>query len=391
MNVSYNADVKRLYFPGLDGLRTIAFLMVFICHTFPPAPPQGVNVPVLWWNAVVESGATGVPLFFCLSSFLITSLLLKEKERFGTIDVKAFYMRRVLRIWPLYFLVLGLGGFMWWLTDGSWMETARNHTATIPVDTTVLAKFAGFIGNFSNSAGNPRPFIGTLWSVCVEEQFYLVWPVAVYLLGRRGLTTLCGVLLAVGITFRVYTAMCAPASMWNHTLSHLDCFAYGCLVAMHLSKPTAKRFPLVLALCPIALVSIERFMPIHNGPESIAAALGYTATAAICAFIVWQVSLMKKGFLFSKPMIELGKLTYGCYCFHVLAIGVIWTWFFPVSDRLHMTPFAFVLTVLAAWLSFNFFEKPFLRLKDKLQKVASGSAIPEAPLAGVPVGAVREA
>ena len=106
------AKQPRFYRPELDGLRFYAFLGVFVCHTLPNEATfySILHLPMPWiWSAVVRSGAAGVDLFFVLSAFLITSLLLRERQDTGKISLRLFYIRRILRIWPLYFLVVGLG------------------------------------------------------------------------------------------------------------------------------------------------------------------------------------------------------------------------------------------------------------------------------------------
>src|ERR1700754_4664026 len=106
------ADRRRFYCPELDGLRFYAFLGVFLCHVLPLDNTfyQNHHVPFpAFWAALVRAGGAGVDLFFVLSSFLITTLLLKEREDTGTIRLRWFYFRRILRIWPLYFAVIALG------------------------------------------------------------------------------------------------------------------------------------------------------------------------------------------------------------------------------------------------------------------------------------------
>ncbi len=103
---------RRFYQPELDGLRFYAFLGVFVFHTLPgqAAFYRGLHLPLPWlWGAVAKSGGAGVDLFFALSAFLITSLLLRERGQTGEISLRQFYIRRILRIWPLYFVVVALG------------------------------------------------------------------------------------------------------------------------------------------------------------------------------------------------------------------------------------------------------------------------------------------
>jgi len=158
---------SSFYRPELDLLRLLAFILVFALHG-PRLTESGPDV-AQWkaslayvFNRFALSGQAGLPLFFFLSSYLITELLLREKERTGLIDLKAFYFRRVLRIWPLYFAGVGLG-----VVVGLWKPSLRlSHHEIL-----YLTTFTAWLGETFH--GNP---FGVLWSVSVEEWFYFVWP-----------------------------------------------------------------------------------------------------------------------------------------------------------------------------------------------------------------------
>jgi peptidoglycan/LPS O-acetylase OafA/YrhL len=155
------AQSKSFYLPELDGLRFFAFLSVFACHAWDTTHGR---------NAFADIGTFGVDLFFTLSAFLITELLVQEKERLGKIDVLAFYARRILRIWPLYFVFLA-GAFV--VVRFSWLY---------------LATCALFIGNFGFYWwGPPSLILSSLWSISVEEQFYIAWPLILRRLTERGM------------------------------------------------------------------------------------------------------------------------------------------------------------------------------------------------------------
>ena len=159
------AEYERFYIPELDVLRFFAFLAVFIMHVC-----AGLGATSIF----LSMGRFGVDLFFTLSAFLITELLLREKERCGALNVQAFYVRRILRIWPLYFAFLA----------GALALRALGGVASI--SPTYLIAFAFFVGNFAQCwlPSQPSPGIGPLWSVSIEEQFYLTWPVILRPLSR---------------------------------------------------------------------------------------------------------------------------------------------------------------------------------------------------------------
>ena len=142
---------QTFYLPELDALRFFAFLAVFLCHV-------AVRDGRFTWEA--RTGMLGVDLFFALSAFLISELLLREKDRNGTLDVRAFWIRRILRIWPLYFTMLAVAFIL---------------RAPLRESLLTLIGFALFAGNFAALFATPSPLIGALWSLSIEEQFYLPW------------------------------------------------------------------------------------------------------------------------------------------------------------------------------------------------------------------------
>ena len=173
---SARTSTARFYHPELDVLRFFAFLMVFLHHAFPHDPRfwTTLGVPSFLAHIVAGIGATGafgVSVFFVLSSYLITELLLREKDLMGTLDVRSFYIRRILRIWPLYFAFLALAVVLQWIVPG------QHVTLRAGLWFSLLA------GNwFIVFHGFPSSVIFPLWSVSIEEQFYITWPAIV----RRG-------------------------------------------------------------------------------------------------------------------------------------------------------------------------------------------------------------
>jgi peptidoglycan/LPS O-acetylase OafA/YrhL len=163
---------SRFYRPELDVLRFLAFTMVFIDHAL---PFDGMFTDGRWLGSVRYAGGFGVCLFFMLSSFLITDLLEREHEATGDIHLKAFYVRRVLRIWPLYFAFLFFDFFV---------QLSR-HNGHFPVGK--LLAFLLIAGNWYVSRFEvPLTLSSPLWSISVEEQFYLVWPPYRKYVGRLG-------------------------------------------------------------------------------------------------------------------------------------------------------------------------------------------------------------
>ena len=219
----------RFYLPELDIIRFVAFFLVFLSHVVPgdmefyhragiPGPAAAAIV------SVAAGGAFGVDLFFALSSFLITSLLLRERLLTGNIDVTSFYWRRILRIWPLYFTFL--------LIVAPLVRGVLPNDV-LPARDTVA--FALMVGNWAFVFwGYAHSIVGPLWSVSFEEQFYLFWPLFLRRVSHRLPVVLCALWF---ISAAVRTTLVLTGSMhpqiWCNTIAHLDPIAGGGLLALY--------------------------------------------------------------------------------------------------------------------------------------------------------------
>lgn len=163
--------MKKIQFPGLNGVRFIAALLVMVDHL--ELFKSYMGYPTLWANSYsMYLGAFGVSIFFVLSGFLITYLLLEE-QKIAPIHIKNFYLRRVLRIWPLYYLILVLGFFVIPQLD---FFQVPNYSTDMRDSLERLLLFTGLAANVAFIYLPTVPFANVLWSVAVEEQFYLFWP-----------------------------------------------------------------------------------------------------------------------------------------------------------------------------------------------------------------------
>jgi peptidoglycan/LPS O-acetylase OafA/YrhL len=226
---------KRFYRSELDVLRFFAFLMVYLTHSLPHdvADWQRYHLPPFaadLMGAIAGSGRFGVTLFFLLSAFLITSLLLQERSTTGNVNLRSFYVRRSLRIWPLYFFAVGLAVLWPW-------------SGRLP-----LAYLAGFLllaGNWIQIVlGSPHSWAQILWSVSIEEQFYLSWPIAAKVFSRRILTVIAiGLILFANLT-RLYlvTHQASEQAIWPNTFVQLDAFGMGILCALSMGAVPSPTF-----------------------------------------------------------------------------------------------------------------------------------------------------
>ncbi|HEY3780262.1 MAG TPA: acyltransferase [Fimbriimonadaceae bacterium] len=356
------------YLPALDGLRFFAFLMVFMRHALPRMEITGPLSRA--YDTFVMAGAYGVPLFFALSAYLITTLLMKEKAMTNDVNVLAFYQRRILRIWPLFYLILILAYF-------------GNRLAGIhAVGTIPMLRLATFNGNFAMAGGAVYPMsVAILWSVCVEEQFYLTWPWFAKWLKSSGLTIAGIAMIAIGLGYRLWAANKGLGpDLWYSSPTNLDCFGFGILFALHgktMKLKMAGRTALIIASLA-GIFAVVGFYPttdlrpyITVEHLSYAAAIGFSLVAFLCALIVLLIAQgSQTTFLAKVPFNYLGRISYGLYCYHTLVLTVMPKFFHGESSLEKVV--AFFVTIGVASLSFTYFERVFLRMRGKLQVVRSG-------------------
>lgn len=357
----------RYYRPELDVLRCVAFLMVYLSHTIPVEAGSSH-----WLKAFSNASAFGVQVFFALSAFLITELLSREKSITGSVNARAFYARRILRIWPLYFFALGFGFLVSRLHSG-WAIPVRG-----------LAAYLLFVGNWYTGRHGYLPAgIGHLWTITVEEQFYLVWPMLVRYTTKRNLAIFCciGWVCSQGalISLCRHHAPITPL-VWTNSLVQLQYFALGAGVSLFLNQSTPKigrNLRGLMIMCSVLVLFTADFVfgPQNGeGPSSVAQTypefllVGVTVTVLLVGFLGLSLHDGLRSFRY------LGKISYGLYVFHLPCLMVVsWIVFHLLK---HDSPFAVLaiglpVTIGIASISYRFFESPFLRVKDRLEIVKS--------------------
>lgn len=364
-------EAQRFYLPELDVLRFFAFFAVFICHGFPHTAQEYASQGVPGFAAelissVARAGAYGVDLFFLLSSYLITSLLIREEGVTGRIDVRAFWIRRCLRIWPLYFAFVIVAGLL-----------LPNFFGFVPgLAARYIVGLLSFTHNWVlafSGVGKGSPTL-ILWSVSLEEQFYLAWPIVIACAGIRRLRGIAICMIGASIVGRVI-AIAAGASkdvIWCATPLRMEPIAMGALLALFSSRlPNLDGRLRAALLCVGVLVPVAFHLP--GLDTAWVDAVKLPVTAAACGLIL--VSVLGAGWpvLQFGPLVYLGKISYGLYVFHLLAI--------QFSPHLGLPDFpfgrsiiAFGITVGVAVFSYRFLELPFLRLKERFALVQSRPA-----------------
>jgi peptidoglycan/LPS O-acetylase OafA/YrhL len=374
-------NIKRYYRPELDVFRFIAFMMVFIVHRmdFIPIDPA----QHYWLYNLCLLGDLGVPVFFLLSAFLITELLFRESDETGAIQLKAFYLRRILRIWPLYFLV-----FFGLVVLNKFLPYAGAK------DPTCWLAFTVFAGNWWICLHGwiPAYPVNPLWSVSVEEQFYIAIPIIARFCHRLGATAISLVLIAVSYVSVVLYAMHPTSgfsSQWTNSFVQFQFFAAGTLLSIYLKGrvphwPAALRLLAALGGVGCWLVASITFGVQADTPHStvVQAPIGWALVLAGTLLLFLSMLGFPSNYL-PRTIVYLGRISYGLYLFHELVYWLIFSpgeaWLTRLSHLLHLadcrsglgTALAFCLTVLVAHTSYRLYERPFLRLKSRFTIVPS--------------------
>ena len=362
---------KRFYRPELDALRFCAFLAVYVHHSLYTqlitGLGQGKNQWVYFLIDLQNACALGVPLFFTLSAYLITSLIQLEMSCTGELDTRKFYIRRVLRIWPLYFFALLIAlvvGIVW------------------PGEKLTLHHLIWFLlmgGNLYVLAYGMLPLTTAhLWSISVEEQFYLFWPLLARFLNRTGVLVTCLLIIVFSVVSVVLMSQkITPEQIWFQSTPHLIFFAAGSLLAVGAhsqpcGKSAVKAFVLLFfgsVTLFVAEASTKLLDFDFNSHSGIAG--GYALTALGCVTLIYGALHMPARFV-PHGMVNLGKISYGLYVYHAFVFRGLRN--LPIGiphPGIAVSLIALPITIVLAKVSYRFLEKPFLTLKARFETVAS--------------------
>ncbi|MBL3658196.1 acyltransferase family protein [Fulvivirga sediminis] len=364
--------MSKFYIPSLDGLRAIAVLLVITFHFS----------KVSFIDFDFEIGWVGVQIFFVLSGYLITRILLEEKRKnFGSY-IKTFYWKRLLRIFPLYFGYL-IAILMLFLATGQPDDLPQNA----PYLFTYTYNF--FI--ISPEWTVNRLFVH-LWSLSVEEQFYLIWPFVVFFLSERNFKKVIACML-VGIpllrlVIAISFADIAPTEdrlgniVYWFSLSHFDAFALGGFInflgKQYLGAHKKQWIWGSLALCVVlGLINLFTAYPLNTNSYSSLGYLihgllnyqhvwSYTILNIFFAAIIWQLTTsQKKSLLTSRPLLLIGKVSYGMYLFHFPVIMAIDKGLGkPFVNGIVTLLLCLTVTFIVSIISYYAYERQFLKLKN---------------------------
>lgn len=332
--------------PSLDGLRAISIIFVIVSHL----------LMSIKYELSFDLGNLGVRIFFVISGFLITGLLLKEIDKTGSIDLKKFYFRRTLRIFPPYYFYLCV---MLLFSLMNWVEIPLSY----------------FFSAFSYTSDYLKTgwFLGHTWSLSVEEKFYLIYPGIIYLLGRKKTIWLLVVIILANpivriIDFRFFNH---PDAGWitYGFHSNADVLAIGCLLAFLYSYLHQNTIYLKILNSKILIFTIPIFIIAMKQMQHPVIRYGIaftTLNVLIALYLDWSIINYKENFigrvLNSSPMITLGIMSYSIY---------LWQQPFTLSySNLWFTKFPFNIfgIIICSCFSYYIIEKFSLRWRHKLEK-----------------------
>lgn len=364
---------KIIFLSGLNGIRTLAALGVMLGHANSSVGKLNFSWSLFGRN---QDGQVkewvlkehGVTMFFVLSGFLITYLLISEKSRTNTISIKSFYIRRMLRIWPLYYLYLFSVLFILYFT----------HTN---INFSVLGFYMFFAANLPFIFDRMILNIEHLWSIGVEEQFYVFWP---WFFKKNSVEKVFKLIFVLGLFLAVFRIL-----VWYYypftrlaifsVVNRFDCMILGGLGAiLYMNKNKLfltiinNKISQFFALFVYFLMIINQFQFFNSIIEIFLVAL------ATLVIIIGQIEKKNRLVNFNNSIMDfLGKLSYGIYIIHPLIIYLVVSFVnldFIKSDVLKPMLYVLIivfLTLFLSFISYMYFEIPFLKLKNKFSIVRS--------------------
>ncbi|MBK7173247.1 MAG: acyltransferase [Bacteroidales bacterium] len=370
---------SAVYIPQFDIIRFFAAFMIVIYHSYiawkgwfglPGILSAGDYKTFSGFGAHVDQFLRnlpiGVDIFFFISGYLLTYLLVIEKQKYGKVNIPKFYIRRGLRIWPLYFFLVAIAPFL-----VSWLGEKQ------PVYWPTIA----LINNFQtiNTQEWIYPF-SHFWSICIEEHFYIFWPIIVAFIPIRKLPHAITLLLGFSWCYKIYTYLFLASNWYElylHTFSRMDVILLGGLLAVfYIKKPfTFKMHWISISLISVILVILLSFDDMSNYENMLNGVTRRFVYIVLIGLIMMDTLFNpdRKSFLGKfKPILYLGKVSYGIYMYgNILVLVVIKKVLmdYHINNIYLYFLIIFLASLIIPVISYELLEKPFLRLKQRFALV----------------------
>lgn len=364
---AFTAFKQTKFFGSLDGLRALCILAVLWQHS----PALGLFDDSY---QIVGRGFVGVDLFFVLSGFLITTLLLREEERDGRFSLRGFYWRRILRIVPVYFLVVTAAAGYFILVKGQW-------------DLVPLVPFYYLF--LSNIVVGDIPLLAPTWSLSVEEQYYMIWPALLLFLPMNmrlraglalGLAVLCALSASGQLAFLGIRPIETAHAIWAFSTNSFPAMLLGSFAAILLNTQTGfALFYRLLGhfLSPLVML-VVLLLYLQFGPSHL---VGWANVAMHGVMVLFLVSLVVReehvlhGVLRLRPVARLGEISYGLYLYHLFGLHLANELAASLGlDLWSVTALFVIFSIIISEISFRTYERYFLSLKDKPWASAKAAA-----------------
>ena len=370
-----NAKGNTIYFENLNAIRFIAASLVVIHHI---EQEKDIFKITNWWgNPMINCfGKAGVILFFSLSGFLISFLLLKEEKLTNTISIKKFYIRRILRIWPLYFLIVGLSLFIFpsipfFSIEGYTKELIQSNLSE------KIFLYLFFLPNLVLTTFGLIPYCYQTWSVGAEEQFYLVWPVLNKYIKNKWVLFFGVIVIVISLKkIALFFPIFQPVEKYLYW-TPIQAMAIGGIYAL-----------IVLSELPY-IVFVKKLMF-----NKIIQIIGYTVLffliykgyffpnlnnevyAVLFGFLICNLACNENRLFSMENSVTryLGKISYGLYMYHLIAIvtAIKFCHLFKFENNFIIYPLTFGILILISSFSYHFFENRFIKRKSKYSVIVSG-------------------
>jgi len=367
--VSNTEDSVRIYFPELDGLRFFAFLLVFIHHQNLLSNIPGISI-------LRSNGWIGVDLFFVLSAYLFTKLLIAEYIKTSSISFKKFYLRRIFRIWPIYFLFVGFSMFVFFILQKGM------YTDNINLRLIGLLTFTDNLMTAITGVYNSLPYIGHLWTIGYEEQFYIFIPIIILIMVRSSyrmkiITFLLVVIIFNFIRFLLIYNNSPHLAIWALPFTHFESIVLGIVIGFYGPGSMLNKInPTITGLLGILFFAFICLLPgLETTSYWLIVSYSFIGiSTSLVLYSVLQSNRLRK-FFSRKIFVFLGKRSYGLYVYHLLGLSAadiaLKHFYIKLPNSLLIFLYSLFFTILVSIISYKYIEKPFLKLKRRFEIIVS--------------------